>query len=78
MERKYPLHKFVDDIIFGSTHKILLNEFITLVEKEFEMGMLGKLKFLSKQKREYIFTNPNILRNYKRFRMKIQLQQMLD
>lgn len=45
MERKYYLHKFVDDIIFKSTNKVLLKEFITLVEKKFEMGILGKLNF---------------------------------
>ena len=37
---------YVDDIIFGSTNASLFKEFSKLMQDEFEMGMMGELKFL--------------------------------
>ena len=36
---------YVDDIIFGSTKSSLCKEFFDLMTKEFEMSLMGKLKF---------------------------------
>jgi len=36
---------YVDDIIFGSTNASLCKEFSKLMQNEFEMSMMGKLKF---------------------------------
>ena len=36
---------YVDDIIFGVTNKILCEDFSKLVQKKFEMSMMGELKF---------------------------------
>ena len=36
---------YVDDIIFGSTNEQLVNKFTKLMESEFEMSMVGELKF---------------------------------
>jgi len=36
---------YVDDIIFGSTNASLCKEFSKLMQDEFEMGMIGELKF---------------------------------
>jgi hypothetical protein len=36
---------YVDDIIFGSTDKKFLEEFIRIMTKRFEMSMMGELKF---------------------------------
>lgn len=36
---------YVDDIIFGSTNENLCNEFSTKMSSEFEMIMMGELKF---------------------------------
>jgi hypothetical protein len=36
---------YVDDIIFGSTNDALSHEFVTMMSREFEMSMIGKLKF---------------------------------
>lgn len=36
---------YVDDIIFGATNKMLCDEFSNLMKGEFEMSMMGELKF---------------------------------
>jgi len=36
---------YVDDIIFGSTNASLFNEFSKLMQDEFEMSVMGELKF---------------------------------
>jgi len=36
---------YVDDIIFGSTNASLCKEFSKLIHDEFEMSMMGELKF---------------------------------
>ena len=36
---------YVDDIIFGSSNKAFNDEFAALMTKEFEMSMMGELKF---------------------------------
>jgi len=36
---------YVDDIIFGSTNASLSKEFSKLMQEEFEMSMIGELKF---------------------------------
>ena len=36
---------YVDDIIFGSTNEKLCKQFSELMQKEFEMSMMGELKF---------------------------------
>jgi len=51
---------YVDDIIFGSTHLTLTDQFRTLMETKFEMSSMGKLKFflgLFRQNFEGIFIN---------------------
>jgi len=35
----------VDDIIFGTTHNDLCDEFSKMVRSEFEMSMIGELSF---------------------------------
>ncbi|RDY05796.1 hypothetical protein CR513_10319, partial [Mucuna pruriens] len=37
--------ELADDIIFGATNEILCEEFLKLMQEEFEMGMMGELKF---------------------------------
>jgi len=51
---------YVDDIIFGSTHPALTDQFRKLMETKFEMSSMGKLKFflgLFRQNFEGIFIN---------------------
>jgi len=36
---------YVDDIIFGSTNEILCQEFVSAMQGEFEMSMMGELNF---------------------------------
>ena len=36
---------YVDDIIFGSTNMCLCEEFSKIMQKEFEMSMMGELKY---------------------------------
>ena len=36
---------YVDDIIFGATNNSLCKEFSKLMQTEFEMSMMGELKF---------------------------------
>ena len=36
---------YVDDILFGATNESLCNEFSDLMQKEFEMSMMGELNF---------------------------------
>ena len=36
---------YVDDIIFGSTNRSLCKEFSKMMQEEFEMSMMGELKF---------------------------------
>ena len=36
---------YVDDIIFGATNPCLCEEFSKLMQREFEMSMMGELKF---------------------------------
>ncbi|KAH9744129.1 hypothetical protein KPL70_003555 [Citrus sinensis] len=51
----------VDDIIFGSTNESLCKEFSSCMSKEFEMSMMGELKYFLglqiKQNNEGIFIN---------------------
>jgi hypothetical protein len=56
---------YVDDIIFGSTNENICSEFSKIMQKEFEMSMMGELNFfwvfrLSKLKMESLSTNLNI------------------
>ena len=50
---------YVDDIIFGSPNKAFNDEFAALMTVEFEMSMMGELKYFLgfeiKQRREGIF-----------------------
>ena len=50
---------YVDDIIFGSTNESLCKEFSKLMQGEFEMSLMGELKFLLRlqinQKEDGIF-----------------------
>ncbi|GJT59129.1 retrovirus-related pol polyprotein from transposon TNT 1-94 [Tanacetum coccineum] len=39
------VHKYVDDIIFGSTHQELCDDFAKIMHVEFEMSMMGELNF---------------------------------
>ncbi|KAH9650254.1 hypothetical protein KPL70_026300 [Citrus sinensis] len=52
---------YVDDIIFGSTKELLCKEFSSCMSKEFEMSMMGELKYFLglqiKQNEEGIFIN---------------------
>ena len=36
---------YVDDIIFGSTNDFLCEEFSSCMSKEFDMSMMGELKY---------------------------------
>ena len=36
---------YIDDIIFGATNESLCKDFSILMKSEFEMSMMGKLKF---------------------------------
>ena len=36
---------YIDDIIFGASHKNLCNEFSKMMKSEFEMSMMGELNF---------------------------------
>ncbi|KAL2327521.1 hypothetical protein Fmac_020948 [Flemingia macrophylla] len=36
---------YVDDIIFGATNEVLCQEFSSMMQEEFEMSMMGELKF---------------------------------
>ena len=38
---------YVDDIIFCSTNTLLYDEFTSIMQKEFEMTMMGELNFFS-------------------------------
>ena len=52
---------YVDDIIFNATNHYLFDEFFKLMQGEFEMSMMGKLKFFLglqiKQCKDEIFIN---------------------
>ena len=52
---------YVDDIIFGATNYCLCEEFFKLMQGEFEMSMMGELKFFLglqiKQCKDEIFIN---------------------
>ena len=54
---------YVDDIIFGATNESLCDEFSKLMQKEFEISMMGELShFLGlqiKQLKDDIFINQN-------------------
>jgi len=39
------MHIYVDDIIFGSTNAALCKEYFKLMHDEFEMSMMGELRF---------------------------------
>ncbi|KAJ9544705.1 LOW QUALITY PROTEIN: hypothetical protein OSB04_024412 [Centaurea solstitialis] len=65
---------YVDDIIFGSTDTSMRKEFESLMQSEFEMSMIGELKFFLglqvKQSLEGIFSNQakyvqDLLKKYK-------------
>jgi hypothetical protein len=66
---------YVDDIIFGSTNENLCKEFSKTMQDEFEMSMMGELKFFLglqiKQTEEGIFLNQSkyIIDLLKRFRL---------
>ena len=36
---------YVDDIIFGSTNELLCKDFSSCMSQEFEMSMMGELKY---------------------------------
>ena len=60
---------YVDDIIFGSTKASLCKEFSKLMQEEFEMSMMGELKFFwefksTNAKMECMFINSNIPRSF--------------
>ncbi|KAH9648503.1 hypothetical protein KPL70_025607 [Citrus sinensis] len=52
---------YVDDIIFGSTNELLCKDFSSCMSQEFEMSMMGELKYFLglqiKQNKEGIFIN---------------------
>ena len=52
---------YVDDIVFGSTSENLVKEFTTLMEKEFEMSLYGKLSYFLglqiQQKKDGLFVS---------------------
>ena len=52
---------YIDDIIFGATIYCLCEEFSKLMQREFEMSMMGELKFFLglqiKQCKDGIFIN---------------------
>ena len=52
---------YVDDIIFGDTMHSLCEEFVKLMQEEFEMSMMGELIFFLglqiKQEKKRIFIN---------------------
>ena len=52
---------YVDDIIFGATNHCLCEDFSKLMQGEFEMSMMGELKFFFglqiKQCKDRIFIN---------------------
>ena len=52
---------YMDNIIFGSTNESLCKEFSSFMSKEFEMSMMGKLKYFLrlqiKQTNEGLFIN---------------------
>jgi hypothetical protein len=52
---------YVDDIIFGSTNENMCSEFSKIMQKEFEMSMIGELNFFLglqiKQTKNEIFIN---------------------
>ena len=66
---------YVDDIILGSTNESLCKEFSSFMSKEFEMSMMGKLKYFLglqiKQTNEGIFINQSKYTHdlLKRFRL---------
>ena len=39
------LHTYADDIIFGATNQNLCKSFSKLLQREFEMSMIGELKY---------------------------------
>lgn len=39
------VHIYVDDIIFGSTNPDLVTKFVQQMKSEFEMSMVGRIKF---------------------------------
>jgi len=52
---------YVDDIIFGSTNEIMCSEFSKIMQKEFEISIMGELNFFLglqiKQTKNGIFIN---------------------
>jgi hypothetical protein len=52
---------YVDDIIFGSTNENMCSEFLKIMQKEFEMSMMGELNFFLglqiKENKNEIFIN---------------------
>ena len=66
---------YVEDIIFGSTHQSLCKDFLFCMSKEFEMSMMGELKYFLKlqikQKNKEIFINQAKYSKdlFKRFRL---------
>ncbi|KAH9671118.1 hypothetical protein KPL70_017229 [Citrus sinensis] len=52
---------YIDDIIFGSTNELLCKDFLSCMSQEFEMSMMGELKYFLglqiKQNEEGIFIN---------------------
>jgi hypothetical protein len=52
---------YVDDIIFGSTNENMCSKFSKIMQKEFEMSMMGELNFFVglqiKQTKNGIFIN---------------------
>jgi len=63
------LHIYVDDIIFGSSNASLCKEFSKLMHDEFEMSMMGELKFflgiqINQSKMGCMFIKQNTLRSF--------------
>jgi hypothetical protein len=58
---------YVNDIIFGSTNDALSHEFTTMMSREFEMSMIGKLDFFlgfQIKQMEHLSLKTNILKTY--------------
>lgn len=59
---------YADDIIFGSTNKDFVNKFITYMDSEFEINLIGELNFflelqINKLRRESICIKQYMTRN---------------
>ena len=60
---------YVDDIIFGATNESLCKDFSNLMQSEFEMSMMGELKFSwvrksNRRRKVSTFINKNIQKSF--------------